>query len=444
MSGSASARPWVWGVALALLAVGLGLLGLMARELMPPASEGRRGTVSTDPVADAAQIARGAYLARLGNCAACHTARGGLPWAGGRPIETPFGEVFAGNLTPDVETGLGAWNADDFWQALHHGRSRDGRLLLPAFPFTAFTHVRREDSDALWAYLSSLAPVRQATPAHRLRFPYGTPWAQALWRVLYFSPNEEAASTPAPPAAASVQRGAYLVQGLGHCGACHTPRTVLGGPAGGAQAALSGSTMPGEPWWAPALALGPEAAAAQAMAELLKTGQNSHGSVSGPMAEVVQHSTQHWRDEDLMAVALFLQNLPQVDKASTTRNPASAELMRVGQGLYTTHCADCHGAQGQGATVQNTPGSGRDGVWAYPPLAGNPTVLQPSAAGLMLKVRQGGFGPVTAAHPQPYGMPPLSLSDADMAAVLSFVRQSWGNQASAVSELDVWRWQSRQ
>lgn len=443
MSGVRRARTWWVALALGVLAAALSLLALMARELMPPAKPGGRPTGSASPVADAAQLARGAYLARLGNCAACHTARGGPPLAGGRPIETPFGTVFAGNLTPDAETGLGAWTADDFWQALHHGRSRDGRLLLPAFPFTAFTHVRREDSDALWAYLRSQAPVRQATPAHRLRFPYGTSWAQALWRVFYFSPADEVASGPPPAPAATVQRGAYLVQGLGHCGACHTPRTTLGGPVAGAP--LAGSSMPVEPWWAPALALQPGAASAQAWVQLLKTGQNQHGSVSGPMAEVVQHSTQHWRDEDLMAVALYLQSLPPADTARTAREitPAPAEVMRAGQALYTTHCADCHGAQGQGAIAQGQPASGAPAAWAYPPLAGNPSVLQPSAAGLMLKVRQGGFAPATAAHPQPYGMPPLNLSDAEMSALLSFIRQSWGHQASAVSELEVWRWGTR-
>ena len=190
--------------------------------------------------------------------------------------------------------------------------------------------------------------------------------------------------------------------------------------------------MPEEGWWAPPLAVAPGPKAAEEWVQLLHTGQSARGSTSGPMAEVVLHSTQHWRAEDLQAAAAYLQTLPPLAGHSTARvASAPALMMSQGQRLYTTHCADCHGAQGQGA------------AGAYPPLAGNPTVLQPTAINLMLVVRQGGFAPATQAHPQPYGMPPLALSDADMAALLSFVRQSWGHQASAVSELEVWRWSTK-
>lgn len=402
----------------------LGLGALLARELWGgPSRASAAPTVAGAGAADAATLARGAYLARLGNCAGCHTAQGGGPLAGGRPILTPFGTVFSSNLTPDAETGLGAWSAEDFWQALHHGRGRDGRLLLPAFPFTAFTQVTRADSDALYAHLMSQPAVPHTPPPHALRFPFGTQLAQAAWRLLYFTPAEPhvSAATSTDP----VQRGAYVVNGLGHCAACHAPRSALGGPVGG----LVGGHVPGEGWWAPPLALsaGPEAAAE--WVQLLRTGQSARGSTSGPMAEVVLHSTQHWRPEDLQAAAAYLQTLPPVALPSSGRaSPAPAASLSQGQSLYTTHCADCHGAQGQGA------------LGAYPPLAGNPSVLQPTAINLMLTVRQGGFAPATAAHPQPYGMPPLDLSDAEMAALLSFIRQSWGHQASAVSELDVWRW----
>jgi len=154
------------------------------------------------------QIARGAYLAQAGNCMACHTRRGDVPYAGGRAIETPFGAVYAGNLTPDPATGIGAWSAADFWRALHHGRSRDGRLLLPVFPYTSYTRVRREDADALFAYLRSLVPVVRPASAHQLRWPYNSPWALAVWRALYF---RAAVFAPLPAQSEAWNRGVYLV-----------------------------------------------------------------------------------------------------------------------------------------------------------------------------------------------------------------------------------------
>ena len=187
-----------------------------------------------DPVAGvavpSALVERGAYLARVGNCAACHTARGGLPYAGGRPLATPFGTVFAGNLTPDADTGLGRWSSDAFWRAMHQGQSRDGRLLVPAFPYDSTTRVTREDSDALHAFLMSLPPVNQAATPHALRWPYNTQLALAAWRAMYFEPQAFEVDTSQ---SAEWNRGAYLVQGLGHCAACHATRDALGGVGAG-------------------------------------------------------------------------------------------------------------------------------------------------------------------------------------------------------------------
>jgi mono/diheme cytochrome c family protein len=372
------------------------------------------------PSSDAEQVARGAYLARLGNCAGCHTARGGVAYAGGRGLPTPFGTVYAGNLTPDPATGLGPWSADDFWRALHLGRSRDGRLLTPAFPYTEFTQVVRADSDALFAYLRSLRPVHQPNRPHELRFPYNTQAAQAVWRALYFRP---ASFRPEPGRSAEWNRGAYLVRGLGHCAACHAPRNALGATRDAE--ALAGGRMPMQPWYAPALGLaGSHDAMPADVVAVLKTGIWARGSAGGPMAEVVFNSTQHWSDADLQAAARYLQDLP----AAPAPGPAAAappEQMALGAQLYTRHCADCHGRRGEGV-----PG-------AYPPLAGNPSVRQATPANLVQAVLHGGFPPATAGNPQPYGMPPLPLQDAEIAAVLSFVRQSWGGSAGAVSALDV-------
>ena len=262
--------------------------------------------------ADAEVIARGAYLARAGNCQACHSARGGEPYAGGRAIETPFGTVFSSNLTPDADHGLGRWSAPQFWRALHHGRSADGRLLTPAFPYDNTTLISRADSDALYAYLRSVPPVAQAVRAHELRFPFNTQAALAVWRALYFEPREFQADSAQ---SAEWNRGAYLVQGLGHCNACHASRNALGATSGPLD--LGGGLIPVHNWYAPSLTDPREAGVADwsraEIVALLKTGVANRPSglvtASGPMGEVVLRSTQHLSDADLGAMATYLQTL---------------------------------------------------------------------------------------------------------------------------------------
>jgi len=178
------------------------------------------GDKASTPVANLPrQIARGSYLARAGNCMACHTARGGSPYAGGRAIATPFGDIYSPNLTPDMETGIGDWSPGDFWRAMHNGKSKDGSFLYPAFPYPNYTRVTRADADAMFAYFRTLAPVYRANQQHRLRFPYNQRGLLAVWRALYFRPG-----VYRPDSGRTIEwnRGAYLVQGLGHCGACHT------------------------------------------------------------------------------------------------------------------------------------------------------------------------------------------------------------------------------
>lgn len=386
------------------------------------AGEGARSPLPEGFRPDAAQVERGAYLARAGNCLGCHTAVGGAPGAGGRAIETPFGTVFAGNLTPDVDTGLGRWSAADLWRALHHGRSRDGRLLTPAFPYPEFTQMARADSDALHAWLHSLPAVRQANRAHQLRWPYGTQAALALWRALYFRPT---AFVPDAGQDAQWHRGAYLVRALGHCASCHAPRNALGATLAGP--ALGGGQMPGEPWHAPGLG-GPDEAAH--LAALLKTGASPRGTALGPMAEVVVHSTQHLRDADLQAMARYLASQPPPqDEAPSARarldEAATQRALSLGARVYEAHCVDCHGARGEGAAGQ------------VPALAGNRTVNLISPTNTLRVIREGGFAPATAAQPRPYGMPPYGplLSDAEIAAVASYVRASFGNAAPAVTPL---------
>ena len=373
-----------------------------------------------------AQVQKGAYLARIGNCQSCHTAPQGAAFAGQRAIETPFGPVYSSNITSDVNSGVGAWSGEDFWQAMHHGRSRDGRLLSPAFPYTSFSKMTRQDTDAILAYLKTTPAVAQSNRAHDLRWPVGTQAALAVWRALYFSPQEYVADTGQ---SAQWNRGAYLVNGLGHCGECHSPRNMLGATTG---SALSGSVMPVTNWVAPSLrdatAAGVTVANRDATARLLKTGLARHGQSTGPMAEVVRGGTQYLDDDDLQAMLVYLESLTQAPAAKSTRDLVMTRAgLDSAAALYKQHCSDCHGANGEGV------------AGAYPALAGNRALQADVPNNAIYAVLQGGFGPATAANPRPYGMPPylLVLSDAQVAEVLTYVRQSWGNRGAPVLEAQV-------
>lgn len=403
----------------------------------PMACGAHQATPPPAAVHDVRDAQAGRYLALAGNCQGCHTRPGGAPYAGGRGIPSPFGTVFSSNLTP-AASGLAAWTADDFWRAMHHGQSRDGRWLNPAFPYTNFRLISRADSDALYAYFMALEPVESAPTPHALRWPFNTQWALQAWRWLYLAPADEPPQTPAPRTTdARIQRGAYLVQALGHCSACHMPRNALAGNRD--MLSLAGGFIAGQSWYAPSLLDplegGVQDRPAAEVVQLLRSGRGGSERVSGPMAEVVRHSLQHLRPADTEAMVAYLQSLPR--QAATQRPPATAlqtPAQARGAALYDTHCAECHGAQGQGV-------QGADGAWAYPPLRGNRTVLQTSALNLVQTVLYGGFGPSTADNPRPFGMPPyvLVLREQELADLLSFVRTAWGNHAGAVSALDVQR-----
>lgn len=409
------------GLLLLALVIGLNLRGEEPiRQTEPPA------------VLDAALVERGRYLALAGNCASCHTERGGAPFAGGHGIPTPFGTVFAGNLTPDEATGLGRWSADHFWRAMRNGRSRDGRLLYPAFPYAHYTLLTREDSDALYAWLRSLPPVVQENKPHELRFPVNTQAALAVWRALFFSPER---FEPDPSRDAAWNRGAYLVRGLGHCAACHAERNVLGAPTGRFE--FGGGLMPVQNWYAPSLSQADEASVADWPVEdivaLLRDGVSPRGSVLGPMAEVVFRSTQHLSEPDLAAMAAYLRSLPQrpaQEPAPAQSTAAASPARALGQRLYEQHCVHCHGEQGEGV-----PG-------AWPALAGNRTVTMASPANLVRILRHGGYLPATAGNPRPHGMPPFGhvFNDEEMAAVATYLRSAWGHQAAPVSALEVFRY----
>ena len=379
------------------------------------------------------QVERGRYLALAGNCAGCHTTRGGQPYAGGLPLETPFGTIYSSNLTSDAKAGIGSWSSAHFWRAMHNGRSKDGRLLYPAFPYPNFTKVTREDSDAIYAYLRTVAPAPAPNLAHRLRFPYDTQAALAVWRALSFKPEPFVANAGKP---AEWNRGAYLVDGLGHCIACHGTRNSLG--ATETKLGLSGGLIAVENWYAPSLTDKHQAGVAAwptaDVVALLKTGTAPGGSVMGPMADVVFRSTQHLSEADLTAMAGYLKDLPEVpkpDEPARTSTPIrrDAGTMARGGKIYDQRCAYCHGDQGQGATG------------AYPPLAGNRAVNMSPPTNLIQVVSHGGFLPSTAGNPRPYGMPPFGqvLDAAEVAAVLTYIRGSWGNDSTPVTQLDTMR-----
>jgi mono/diheme cytochrome c family protein len=370
------------------------------------------------------QLLRGEYLARAGNCMGCHTARGGEQYAGGRPISTPFGIIYSSNLTPD-RTGLSKWTKDDFWRAIHNGKSKNGSFLYPAFPYPNYTKVTRADSDALFAYFQTQTPVKRENQTHNLRFPYNQRILLAFWRTLYFRPGE---FQPQANRSGEWNRGAYLVQGLGHCSACHTSRNALGGSI--AEERLGGGMIPMQNWYASALTADKEIGLGEweekDLADLLKTGVSQRGAVFGPMAEVVSTSLQHLSGSDIQSMAIYLKSVPKTSNAETrSRSVAAAEnsdVLKLGANVYEKQCATCHGADGKGAPP------------AYPPLAGNRSLAAEIAMNPVRMVLNGGYPPGTAGNPRPYGMPPFgtTLSDGEVAAVVSYIRASWGNQGESV------------
>jgi mono/diheme cytochrome c family protein len=274
--------------------------------------------------------------------------------------------------------------------------------------------------------------VAEPNRPHALRFPYSTQAALAVWRALFFAPGT---AQVAPTQTADYNRGAYLVNGLGHCTACHTPRNALGATT--EALAFNGGLIPVQNWYAPALNAAAEAGVKEWPLEdvvaLLKTGTAPNGSVMGPMAEVVFRSTQYLSDADARAMAVYLQDLPQHTVVPPPAAPPVASAMARGAKVYEQQCAQCHGDQGQGQ-----PG-------AFPPLAGNRAVLLADTTNLVRVVLQGGYLPATAGNPRPHGMPPFRhvLGDEDVAAVATFVRNSWGNQAGSVGAIEVYRAKER-
>ncbi len=371
-------------------------------------------------------IRHGEYLARAGDCIACHTNPGGRLFAGGRAMPTPFGTLYSTNITPDPDYGIGRWTADQFYRVLHDGRMPDGGLIYPAMPFQAYTKVTRADSDAIFAYLRSTPPVHQSDKPQDLNFPYNNRALIIGWRTLFFHPGEY---QPDPARSAEWNRGAYLVEGLGHCAMCHSPINALGGTS--PSQAFEGGLIPMQQWYAPSLTSNREGGLGEwsltDIIDLLRTGVSQRGAVYGPMAEVVYNSLQYLSDDDTRAMAVYLKSLPEgtpPEKVATTIPRAeNSLLLSLGKTVYDTHCASCHGSDGRGMPP------------AYPPLAGNQSIQMTSAVNPIRMVLNGGFPPGTEGNPKPYGMPPFAqlLSDDEVAAVVTYIRTTWGNQGAAIT-----------
>ncbi len=397
--------------------LGLALLSLLAAT----AAQAQQKSVTGGEL-----VKRGEYLARAGDCIACHTAPEGRTFAGGRAMPTPFGTLFSSNITPDRETGIGKWSADDFYITMHRGRFPDGGLIYPAMPFASYTKVTRADSDAIFAYLKSIPPVNQKNREHDLRFPYNNRQLILGWRTLYFTEGEY---KPDPAKSAEWNRGAYLVEGLGHCGMCHSPINVLGGTS--QSDAFKGGLIPMQNWYAPSLTSNREAGlgdwSIKDITDLLKTGVSARGVVYGPMAEVVHNSLQYLTDEDTKAMAVYLKSIaePASPPPAGTKLPTSESslLISLGKTVYDARCASCHGSQGEGKPPH------------WPPLANNQSIEMESAVNAIRMVLNGGYPPSTEGNPRPYGMPPFAglLSDNEVAAVVSYIRTAWGNRGAPVS-----------
>jgi mono/diheme cytochrome c family protein len=398
-----------------------------------------------DP-APSALVQLGAYLAAAGGCVSCHTRSVGEPFAGGVRLDTPFGVIYTANITPDVVTGIGAWTLEQFTRAMREGVAADGKQLYPAFPYTAYTKLRDADIGALYVYLRSLRPVHYRPPDDRMRFPFGMRPLVGGWKLLYLRSQR---FVPDKLQTTEWNRGAYLIEGLGHCGACHTPRDALGGErvsqalAGGryldqiVDEVVDGAIVPLDertvrPWSAPNLTSSPNGLGAWSLTDIvayLKTGHSARAGAFGPMGQVIANSTSRLSDADVRAMAVYLKSLPPASQG----RPVDAADTRFERGevVYTTRCGDCHLPSGLG--VPREPGA--DASKAAPPLAGSAALQSPDPATLINVVLYGAHAPASTggAWPAMSGFElSVGLDDEQIAALCTYVRSSWGNRAGPV------------
>jgi alcohol dehydrogenase (quinone), cytochrome c subunit len=423
----------------AVLAIGLaGLVLAMGIAYLSDSNAGEKNLVA--PAATQAVVARGAYLARLGDCAACHSVPGKPPYSGGLRMGIPIGAIYTTNITPDAKHGIGRMSLDDFDRALRFGVA-DGHSLYPAMPFTSYYNTRPEDVAALYTYFkNAVAPAAIPNRPNDIVFPLSMRWPLTFWRW-FFAPRPKPFAASAGMDSQAAQ-GAYFVEGLGHCGECHTPRTITmqvkaATPAGGA-AYLSGAVV--ENYFAPSLRNGGPgtlgAWSEEDLAQFLQTGANAQGIAFGSMSDVIVHSTQYMTPADVLATAKYLKSLRSPDAGAATPFAYDAaehlalkngDASKPGARIYLDNCAACHRPDGRGYDQ------------VFPRLAGNPVVQTGNPESLVSIVLDGSQTPRTARAPAQFTMPRFAwrLSDKDVADVVSFIRTSWGNNASPVSSADV-------
>jgi mono/diheme cytochrome c family protein len=375
-----------------------------------------------DTTANASQLRRGQYLVAVGDCVSCHLGKGGQPLAGGLGLETPFGVIYSSNITSDQQTGIGSWTADQFYRAMRSGIGAQGENLYPAFPYPSFRLITREDSDAILAFLKSTPAVNYTPPSNGLHFPLNIRASVKGWNLLYL--NDEEFKTNSTQSS-DWNRGAYLVNGLGHCGSCHTPKNSLGADQG--DRFLQGGLVEG--WLAPDLTsnarTGLSRWTTEQIVEYLQTGRNAYAAAGAQMGEVITYSTSLVTPEDLRAIAVYLKSLPS--SKPVTVETASASSLRRGAAIYSDACTGCH--------LENGVGQPR----LFPPLGDNSMVQQEDPTGLIHAILGGTHVGVSPSRSTPFSMPSFAwkLSDAEIADVTTYIRNSWGNQGSPVKTDEV-------
>lgn len=380
----------------------------------------------TQPIPDstpnAAQLRRGQYLVAAGDCMSCHLRDGGEPLAGGLGLKTPFGVIYSPNITSDKGSGIGNWTSEQFYRAMHDGIDDEGKNLYPAFPYPWFRLVSREDDDAILAFLKTTPAVTYSPPKNKLRFPLNIRLSVKGWNLLFLNSHDFQVNQNQ---SAEWNRGSYLVNGPGHCSGCHTPKNVFG--ADKTSQAFYGA--PVDHWVAPDLTGNDRTGLGRwnvdEIAEYLSSGRNAHAGAGGAMADVITYSTSLMTDADRHAIAVYLKS--QAASPSVANDQPDAGVMRRGAAVYSDVCASCH--------LENGVGQPR----YFPPLGPNAVLQQADPIGLEQLILAGGRIGTSQANPSPLTMPSFAwkLSDQEIADTATFVRNSWGNQASAVSVSDV-------
>jgi len=403
----------------------LGVAGIAVSQ-MPPPEQPIAATTPTELLAkriddatpDADQVRRGQYLVAAGDCMSCHLREGGEPFAGGLALKTPFGVIYSSNITPDPQTGIGAWTGEQFYHAMHDGKGVHGENLYPAFPYPWFRRASRADDDAIFAYLKTTPAVKYTPPQNQLPFPLSIRSMVGAWNLLFFDTHDFRTD---PGQSAEWNRGAYLVNGLGHCGGCHTPKNTFGGDK--SRQDLYGGDL--DNWVAPDLTSNTRTGLGrwniEDITEFLRTGRNAHAAAGGAMADVITYSTSLMNDDDRRAIATYLKG--EAASPDSTTSPPDAGAMQRGAEIYSDACASCH--------LENGVGQPR----LFPPLGHDAVLQQADPTGLEHLILAGVRVGTSPSRPSPLTMPSFAwkLTDQEIADVSTFIRNSWGNRAAPIS-----------